>query len=266
MNSTPKPEPPPIVSRRLTGCGYIVAAIVVVFAGLTLIGDIRRSTTPATPTPSVALELASQPTEGPSRAQQTPTAMPVTPTSAPTSAPTIVTTAEPTTAPAMVQTANAASDKGPSTGPGAVVKTTTIPGLAPADVTVNLEQRGFDCASAEPTSSGDYFVWRCKRADPVLGYESMVEVWGRTLQSVDYIDAAVFNLQGDDTAAKFVLGFIATMPYDGAMPAAARQWVENTMPTISGIGDVKVADFGGVAFQLYGPATARNLEIGTIAE
>lgn len=68
----------------------------------------------------------------------------------------------------------------------------------------------------------------------------------------------------DDDLAASVLGFLATVPYDGAEPERARAWVEETLPTIKAAGDVRTATFGGVPFRLYGPPTARILEIGTL--
>jgi hypothetical protein len=92
------------------------------------------------------------------------------------------------------------------------------------------------------------------------------EIWGRTLQSVDSIDVTIINPTRNDDAAKLVLGYIATLPYKNAEPAKARAWVENTLSTITGDGDVKETTIGGVKFQLFGPPAARNLEIGSVGE
>lgn len=92
-----------------------------------------------------------------------------------------------------------------------------------------------------------------------------VDVYGRSLTSVDLIEATIlqFDTPDDSLSAEF-LGFVSTMPYDGADPEAARAWVTNTLPTLQGAGDVRTATFGGVEYQLYGIPTARTLEIGTL--
>jgi hypothetical protein len=142
-----------------------------------------------------------------------------------------------------------------------------LPGLQPADVVVNLEQRGFTCTNAEPTATGNYYTWTCKNQDDALGIDAIVTAWGRTLRTVDLIDATVIQAEGsEDIVAKALLGFVATMPYDNADPANARQWVEDTLATIREAGDVRETEFAGVAYRLYGPNTARNLEMGKLEE
>lgn len=137
-----------------------------------------------------------------------------------------------------------------------------LPGLRPADVTVNLEdRRGMDCASAE--QNGNYYVWVCERAEGDISIH--VEIYAKTLATVDYITAHVLQLgEPSDDLAEELLGFIATMPYDGAEPDAARAWVEETLPTIRAVGDVRDATFGGVDYHLMGGPSARILEMGVL--
>jgi hypothetical protein len=146
--------------------------------------------------------------------------------------------------------------------PTATTQPAGLPGLMPADVTVNLEQRGLTCSSAEATFDGG-FVWSCSReAYDVLLY---VDVYSSSLVTVDMIDASViFYSSADDDLASQFLGFIATMPYDGAQPLDAREWVETTLPTIRVAGDVREITIGGVDFILFGMPTARSLEMGML--
>ena len=73
-----------------------------------------------------------------------------------------------------------------------------------------------------------------------------------------------FGTPDNELAADF-LGFMATMPYDGADPQSARNWVEGTLPTITTSGDVRDATFGGIKFLLYGIPSARFLEFGDVS-
>lgn len=173
---------------------------------------------------------------------QTNTPVPPTPTatSRPTEAP-----------PTPVPTAR--NTEPPATG--------LIPGLTPADVTLNMEERNFDCTNAERGQL--YYTWVCTREN--TAYTLRVDVYARVLATVDYVSATAiqYGTPDDDFAASF-LGFVATLPYDGAEPENARAWVESTLPTLTGEGDVRTRTFGDVLYQLYGIPTARFLEMGDL--
>ena len=65
-----------------------------------------------------------------------------------------------------------------------------------------------------------------------------------------------------DSIAIDYLGFLATLPYDGSDPQQAREWIENTLPRITGNGDVKETIIGNIRFQLYGSSSNMSLKIG----
>lgn len=136
-----------------------------------------------------------------------------------------------------------------------------LPGLKPADVTVNLEQRGLTCGAVEQGSL--YYVRTCDKDTD--DYSLHVEIYGRELFSVDFIDSTVlqFRVPDDDFAASF-LGFMATMPYDGAVQEEARSWVEFTLPTLKGEGDIREKLFADVEYRLFGLPTAITLEMGNL--
>jgi hypothetical protein len=136
-----------------------------------------------------------------------------------------------------------------------------LPGLKPADVTVNLEQRGFICNSAEEGQL--YYLRTCNK--DTSDYSLHVEIYGRELFSVDLIDSTVlqFGTPDNEFTASF-LGFMATMPYDGATQEEARDWVETTLPTLQGEGDVREKVFAGVNYRLFGLPTAITLEMGDL--
>lgn len=164
-------------------------------------------------------------------------------------------TETPTDAPEPTRTPAATKTPLPTKAPEVVAG--LIPGLVRTDVTVNLEERGFTCGSVE--ESDGYYSWLCQiDNDEASGF---VTVYGRTLTTVDLIDASI--TAGDDVAGA-ILGFIATMPFEGAEPEAARGWVEATLPGIAKNGDVRTKRFGGVEYRLFGAAPGRVLEIGEL--
>jgi len=141
-----------------------------------------------------------------------------------------------------------------------------LPGLQPADVKINLEDRQFTCDLIfGPTDSDPYYKWECRSES--ANYVMLVEIWSKSLFTVDLIQSSIvqFGTPDDELAANF-LGFMATMPFDGADPQSARNWVEVTLPTITTSGDVRNATFGGVNFRLYGIPSARFLEFGKVSE
>jgi hypothetical protein len=137
-----------------------------------------------------------------------------------------------------------------------------LPGLQPVDVELNLEKNQFTCELVyTPEDNYPDFKWECR--SETAQYSMLVEIWSKSLVKVDLIQSSIlqFGIPNDKLASDF-LGFMATMPYDGAKPQEARTWVENTLPTIFDSGDVREITFAGVQFQLYGIPTARFLEIG----
>lgn len=139
--------------------------------------------------------------------------------------------------------------------------TAFLPGLKPADVTVNLEQHGFTCSSVEQGQL--YYVRTCNK--DTADYSLHVEIYGREVFSVDFIDSTVlqYATPDNDFAASF-LGFMATMPYDGAVQDESRSWVETTLPTLKGQGDVREKVFADVTYRLFGIPTAITLEMGNL--
>ncbi len=146
-------------------------------------------------------------------------------------------------------------------GPGeTAVSQAGLPGLQPADVNRFLAQRELACGDVEKMDP--FYSWSCSR---VVGYETefRVDCLSWSPAGVDFLNATILQYVGpDDEAAASFLGFIATLPYDGAQPEQARAWVESTLPAIEGTGDVRTATFGGVQFQLFGKPGARILQMG----
>ena len=175
------------------------------------------------------------------------------------------TTAPPTDTPTPIPTSTAtptATEAPSQNTPVPTVKPEVgiVPGIQAADITVNLEQQQFDCTNVQGSSG--YYSWTCTKEE--LSYELGAEVDATTLLTVDCIEAWVVVSFGepDDALSVDYLGFIATVPYDGARPSQARQWVEQTLPTITQSGDIRETTIAGVKYTLFGPPTFRNLQIG----
>jgi hypothetical protein len=130
----------------------------------------------------------------------------------------------------------------------------------PADVTINLEERGLECSGAESRElmSLSYYAWSCRGEK--LGVLMEAEIRSTRLGRVDYISARAYSPLVE-LAAPF-LGFVATMPYDNADPARARLWVEETL---LGLGDgLAENEIAGAKFRLSGGGSVKRLEMGDL--
>ena len=137
-----------------------------------------------------------------------------------------------------------------------------LPGLRPEVVRANLEAKNLACELVYlPSGNDPYYKWECKREG--LDYMINVEMWSKSMSTVDLIQAGIVQYGNPDNSLSVdFLGFMATMPYDGADPQQARSWVKETLPTITEKGDVREITIGGVRFRLYGIPSARFLDIG----
>jgi hypothetical protein len=120
-----------------------------------------------------------------------------------------------------------------------------IPGLSPVDVYLNMESQGF----VTKKNFGDrVFEVTCtpKEASPFL--DVYVQSISDGTDSVSSITVAV--LRSDRTIDETdigVMAYVATLPYTGSQPAAAKNWV---LQTWKNGGEARV---GGVHFQISTP-------------
>lgn len=142
-----------------------------------------------------------------------------------------------------------------------------VPGLQPVDIILPLEEDlGFTCSDLEIWEPTEFFpetiYYHSCELDTIEAH-IFIEIHGTSLFTIDNIQANVseFGLPYDEIAIPF-LGYIASIPYDGAEPDSARAWVEKTIPTIFENGDLREAEFGGIPFLLAGAPGARLLIIG----
>jgi len=138
-----------------------------------------------------------------------------------------------------------------------------LPGLSPVNITVSLEGQEFTCTQVKTVA--DHYERTCLKG---LRSESLFQVViaGREPFLVDFIEASVLQAkEPDNNIAAPLLGFMATLPYNGAIPEDAKAWVQSTIPTLSGQpDDAKETMFGGVKYVLSGPPKALVLEMGEL--
>ena len=131
-----------------------------------------------------------------------------------------------------------------------------VPGLTSADVRVNLENRGFKCRG--PRQERTRVSWLCEDgSDSNVSYR--VEYLGRHSTAIEYVTASVMQygpVPSDLVAAQF-LGYVATLPYRGAQPDQAREWVATN------VGAFSEQRFGPATLRLSGPARGRTLSLAT---
>lgn len=130
-----------------------------------------------------------------------------------------------------------------------------IPGLAPQDVYLNLEKKGFECSEPELMRPEDEVRWTCERREAEGEY--VVEISSKDANSVRLLEAKVtsYDPARADALAGDFLGYLARVPYEGAQPKEAKAWVENN------VGSKASAEFGGVSYTLGGKAGSRFLKL-----
>ena len=142
-----------------------------------------------------------------------------------------------------------------------------IPGIMPADVTLNLKQRNFTCTNVKEVQAegfGTWYLWTCDRDErPIMNMH--VETMSRTISAVDTIEATILQYyEPNDEAAALFLGYMATFAFidNPDLQQSTKTWVEQTLPTIHE-GCVEKT-INGIYFRLCGPPTARWIEIGNM--
>jgi hypothetical protein len=130
-----------------------------------------------------------------------------------------------------------------------------IPGLTPQDVYLNLENKGFKCSEPELMGPDNEVRWTCEKKE--ANSEYLVEIDSSDANSVRLVEAWVVSSDPAraDALAQDFLGYVATVPYEGAQPEEAKAWVEQN------VGSKASAEFGGVSYTLGGKADRRFLKL-----
>ncbi len=97
-----------------------------------------------------------------------------------------------------------------------------IAGLNPVDVYLNLENRGFTLTK---DFSAGYVIRTCVQKWPSVEYRA--EVGGKVSDEADGVQATVMadGVEKTAEAGKDFLAFVASVPYTGAEPKKAHDWV-----------------------------------------
>jgi len=97
--------------------------------------------------------------------------------------------------------------------------------------------------------------WTCEKQE--ANGEYLVEINSSDANSVRLVEAWVISddpARADALAQNF-LGYVATVPSEGAQPEEAKAWVEQN------VGSKASAEFGGVSYTLGGKADRRFLKL-----
>ena len=119
-------------------------------------------------------------------------------------------TSYPTSRPTATRTATATASPG-------------LPGLPMSAVlTTLIDDKGFSCAQA--ASGSTIKLWMC---DYQEGYDLWfhVDLYGPSTGEVNNLVVAIFQVNPDEARTLDILGFMASLPYDGSNSAQARQWL-----------------------------------------
>lgn len=110
-----------------------------------------------------------------------------------------------------------------------------------------LTSRGMSCGPTEPAEDGE--VYTC---GPLT--EAMVLVRSRS-DAIYYIDTTAVSYATNPTAGTDLLAYVASLPFDGAMPDEARAWID---ANIESGGEVTI---GPVYLLTYPAGGGRVLEL-----
>jgi hypothetical protein len=127
-------------------------------------------------------------------------------------------------------------------------KLAMIPGLAPVDVYMNFTNKGFKLTRRLNVSQ---CIYSCINTSS--GNTLTVDVYGKTPEDVNTIEAAYASYESSNEAAKDFLGYVATMQYENAAPQIAKDWVRNN------IGRHATTYIGGVKFETFSKGEVRML-------
>jgi hypothetical protein len=163
-----------------------------------------------------------------------------------------------------------AATNAPATTTSAELETLdTIPGLSPADVTESLEELGLSCddetRELDLLNGRIIYVTTCMKDEPTK-YHYEVGILAREISKVDYIRTTVSEYDAPNANYEIALPVIegtATLPYTGATPNEAREWVESVLRAMSvDTGTLEEKVFAGISYKISGYLGFATLEMG----
>ncbi len=136
-----------------------------------------------------------------------------------------------------------------------------IAGLTVPDVVSYLNERGLTCEGPAPRGE-TMRSWECKAPSNAESVEREVSIVGRDAEHIRSVTATVSGegaIPSEEDAGDF-LRFAAALPYEGAEPARARQWVKEN---VTSGGKLPI---GNVNLELLSEERARILRIVATGE
>lgn len=127
-----------------------------------------------------------------------------------------------------------------------------IPGLAPVDVYLSLEQQGFSTDKRLSSEHGNF--WESKQI--VEGIEYRVTTFSRALEKVETVQATALidlGMKQIEAAQPFLL-YIVSIPYEGSKPEKVQKWIRENF-----YNDKASLVVNGVKFTIYAPSLAMRM-------
>jgi len=131
-----------------------------------------------------------------------------------------------------------------------------ISGLTIPEISSHLADHGLECEGPYPRGE-TMSSWDCRPPSAAGSLEREVAIVGQSPERIRTVTARLSdqNEMPPEEAAVDFLGFVATLPYEGADPGQARQWVEEN---VASGGKLTI---GTASFELYDEEKARVLRI-----
>lgn len=129
-----------------------------------------------------------------------------------------------------------------------------INGLAPVDVYLNMENRGF---STKKSSSKDWGnTWTNKMTS--AGIEYTVETYSSNTKNVERVRATAMIDAGrkDIVEAQQFFIFLSSLPYENSAPQVAGQWIQDNYDN-----DQASTIIGDAKFTIYAPSVVVRMMI-----
>lgn len=140
-----------------------------------------------------------------------------------------------------------------------------VPGLVCENIWVNFEQDwGIEQTASNDSSdyydsySSGIFVDSGELSYSFYCSPDALEGYSKVVSHVEFFAAST-----DPSVVELFLGYAATIPYDGADPQAARDWVQTGLSDLSGAdaGTTLTASFGSANFELTSMSSGAMLTV-----
>ncbi|NPV30686.1 MAG: hypothetical protein HPY58_13785 [Firmicutes bacterium] len=148
-----------------------------------------------------------------------------------------------------------------------------IPGLAAADIKLNLE-RTWGLKFSGPQIGQDLAEDSGEAVDPDTGVKLICNIFETSPLHIQWVDfvidassvAGLVSEKAINAVTEGYFGFCATLPYNESEPAKAKQWVSNNVRKATKAGNVISIQIGPAKFEMFGTMYFRTLRVKPAAE